>query len=1046
MQISTVPQASANTWFREPAAEFRGLPLWSWNAALEPEEMLRQIGLLKEMGFGGFFMHPRVGLETAYLSDEWFDLTRLCVDEAKRLGMTAWIYDEDRWPSGGAGGLVTRDPALRLRRLVAETHASVREADAAEADGHETVARFAVVLEGEAARSSRRLGPGDALRAGEACVRFRVHVMETSDWYNGAAYLDNLNPAAVARFLEVTHEAYARRHGDDFGRTIPGIFTDEPNIGHLQPGISWTAGLPAAYRERFGEDLLDSLPALFFDGPRDATAETRFRYHHLRTEMFADAFTRQIGAWCEEHGVMLTGHVLLEDTLSRQAEHVGSVMRQLEPMQAPGMDLLTERWRVYETAKQVSSVARQVGRRWRLTETYGCTGWDFSFAGHKALGDWQAALGINLRCHHLSLYTLLGECKRDYPASVFDQSPWWASYGEVETYFARIHAALDRPGSREVRDVLVLHPVESVWLHTRPGGMETPAVEALDASVIRVRDALLGAGIDFDYGDEEMLGRLGSVEEGPTLRVGEAVYRVVVVPPMETIRSATLALLRGFLDAGGRVVFAGEPAGLVDARPAPAAAALAGRAEGGDRWLDAVGERGRRLRFREPDGSAAASLLHLLREDEEAWTLFVCNTGHRDDQRPAHMNDPLRCVERTRAYPRLSISGFAGAAGRPVELDPATGRVLRPAAERSGDGWTIDTSLPALGSRLFRVPKAGGEDEDLPPSDDRFEEVRAVAASDGPYAIERSEPNVIVLDRARFGFDGEPLRSEADVLAIDRLFRDRVGMPHRGGQMKQPWARDPVTDPRGADVEMRFSFIVEAPPTGDLWLGIERPATFRLDLDGEAVAVADDGFWCDRAIRRVPLPADRLRKGVHTLTVRGRVDELHPGLEAVYLLGGFGARVDGLDMVMTAEPTAVALGDWNGQGLPMYGGNLTHALTVEVPEHRPGDRLVLSLPGFDAVAARVRVGGVDALVAWPPFEADLTEALSGRSGDVGLEVELLGHRRNCLGPLHHRDLWPEWTGPECYDPGGPLDVERYQFVPVGLRARPVLSVRRLRDA
>ena len=98
-------------------------------------------------------------------------------------------------------------------------------------------------------------------------------------------------------------------------------------------------------------------------------------------------------------------------------------MRFYEHMQAPGMDLLTERWRIYDTAKQVSSVARQFGRKWRLTETYGCTGWDFPFAGHKALGDWQTALGINLRCQHLYWYTMKGEAKRDYPAPSASSRP-----------------------------------------------------------------------------------------------------------------------------------------------------------------------------------------------------------------------------------------------------------------------------------------------------------------------------------------------------------------------------------------------------------------------------------------------------------------------------------------------------------------------------------------------------------------------------------------------------------------------------------------------
>ena len=103
--------------FENPAASFRGVPFWAWNAELEPGELRRQIGIMQKMGFGGFFMHARVGLATPYLSERWFECIDACIDEAEKRGMKAWLYDEDRWPSGAAGSLVTRDPQYRQRTL-----------------------------------------------------------------------------------------------------------------------------------------------------------------------------------------------------------------------------------------------------------------------------------------------------------------------------------------------------------------------------------------------------------------------------------------------------------------------------------------------------------------------------------------------------------------------------------------------------------------------------------------------------------------------------------------------------------------------------------------------------------------------------------------------------------------------------------------------------------------------------------------------------------------------------------------------------------------
>ncbi|MBR6374223.1 MAG: hypothetical protein IKS20_13675, partial [Victivallales bacterium] len=106
--------------FSKPGVEFRAAPFWAWNAKLEPAELRRQIRLMKKMGLGGFFMHSRVGLDTEYLGKDWFKCIRACIDEAKKNGMNAWLYDEDRWPSGAAGGLVTKDDRYKEKKLCFE--------------------------------------------------------------------------------------------------------------------------------------------------------------------------------------------------------------------------------------------------------------------------------------------------------------------------------------------------------------------------------------------------------------------------------------------------------------------------------------------------------------------------------------------------------------------------------------------------------------------------------------------------------------------------------------------------------------------------------------------------------------------------------------------------------------------------------------------------------------------------------------------------------------------------------------------------------------
>ena len=103
--------------FKNPTSEYRAAPFWAWNDKLEKDELLRQIEVFKKMGLGGFHMHVRSGLQTPYLGEEFMELISSCVDKAKSENMLAYLYDEDRWASGPAGGFVTENPLFRAKHV-----------------------------------------------------------------------------------------------------------------------------------------------------------------------------------------------------------------------------------------------------------------------------------------------------------------------------------------------------------------------------------------------------------------------------------------------------------------------------------------------------------------------------------------------------------------------------------------------------------------------------------------------------------------------------------------------------------------------------------------------------------------------------------------------------------------------------------------------------------------------------------------------------------------------------------------------------------------
>src|SRR5262249_32907416 len=94
-------------------------PLWVWNDLLTDEEIRSTLQDLARQEIKQVWVHPRPGLMTPYLASDWFHFWQVALEEAKKLDMTVWIYDENSYPSGFAGGWVPQVmPESRGRGLV----------------------------------------------------------------------------------------------------------------------------------------------------------------------------------------------------------------------------------------------------------------------------------------------------------------------------------------------------------------------------------------------------------------------------------------------------------------------------------------------------------------------------------------------------------------------------------------------------------------------------------------------------------------------------------------------------------------------------------------------------------------------------------------------------------------------------------------------------------------------------------------------------------------------------------------------------------------
>lgn len=1013
--------------FANPSSEYRGAPFWAWNGTLDKDELLRQIEVFKEMGLGGFHMHVRSGMATKYLSDEFMDLVAACRDKAEAEKMLCWLYDEDRWPSGAAGGYVTKDVRYRSRHLLF----TPVPYGSGEIDGYtnscaygtrqengKLLAVYDITLDAEGFLADYKQVDSENPKGGNLWYAY-LEISGESPWYNNQTYLNTLDPKAVQRFVEVTHERYKERIGESFGGVVPAIFTDEPQFSHKKTlgfahakedvTLPFTDDLCDTFRAAYGEDLLAHLPELFWDLPDGKVSLIRYHYHDHIAERFAQAFADTIGTWCKKNNIMLTGHMMEEPTLQSQTAALGEAMRSYRSFQLPGIDMLCDH-REFTTAKQAQSAAHQFGYPGVLSELYGVTNWDFDFRGHKMQGDWQAALGVSVRVQHLSWYAMGGEAKRDYPASISYQSPWYKEYGYVENYFGRVNAALTR-GKPDIK-VGVIHPVESYWLHWGPREQTAAVREAMDDAFKNMAEWLLFGLIDYNYISESLLPIQCEKATAP-FNVGQMRYDAVIVPGCETLRSTTVERLEAFQAAGGKLIFAGDIPTLVDAIPSDRVKKLAEKSMCVPMTkidiLNAL-ETERELDIRDASGARAKQLLHQFRNDGEDKWLFVC---HAYGPENPDVTQPMKY--------ELRIKGEWKA----EKWDAMNGEVSALKAEFKNGTTYIEYTMDAHDSLLLKLmPGAAEKGCCCGCNKAEMQEVRAQR----PVKITLSEDNCLLLDQAEYALDDGEWQASDELLRADNWARGILGWPMREDQFAQPWVTAGIDYGDGKHTfRIRFTIDSRVAVKGAK-LALEDAEYATIAFDGKPVDATITGWYVDKAIDTVNLPD--FEAGLHTLEVDYDYKR-QVNIEWCYLLGDFGVVVTGDRAYITEPVRELYYGDWTRQGLPFYGGNVTYHIPVEAGENG----LDVEAPQYRGALIKAGLDGKPAgAIIYAPYRLHIEAA----PGAHELSLTVFGNRANSFTALHNCDDKCSWFGPNAWRTTGKRWSYEYRLRPTGLLVAPRL--------
>lgn len=490
---------------------------WAWNSDLAQIDFRKVIIDFKEKGINNLFVHARAGLKVPYMGEVWMDSFKKCCEIAKEVGVHIWIYDENGWPSGFGGGKVYETDSSFKQRYLVCVYDLIDNINAS----YEIMKVYDEKYE-EVSLSNLDLS-----------VKYYFICLVTNDYY-----VDITNKDAIKCFLDTTHEVYKKYIGEYFGNVIPGVFTDEP---HLSPdGLQYAPHIKEEYERRYSENLFDILKYLFFD--IDGCSLYRYRYKKILADLVRDNYTIQYKKWCDDNNLILTGHYTCEEGLLEQVPTSGRLTSLYDNMGLIGVDALGNRLVPLPTFRRTLSSSFQSGKEEVLVETFAGTGFDASFNELLRIWAYEAINGVTHPCLSISMSSIEGNRKRDYPQFFSSQMPWWDNakvfFDEMKFIKESIH------GDRH-QDILLIEPISSIELSNRESSL------GISSSFRVLNESLYYSQLDFDYGDEETI-KDAKVIDGK-IEIGKCRYGKIILPFSTNIESKVLSKLKEFSNAGGEV-------------------------------------------------------------------------------------------------------------------------------------------------------------------------------------------------------------------------------------------------------------------------------------------------------------------------------------------------------------------------------------------------------------------------------------------------------------------------------------------------------------
>ena len=542
--------------FADPPLKYRPKKLlYGFDAGYE-----YKLQSLIKAGYGGIVSN--VNFTKQYLKDDKeFALLKNVYEHANRLGMGSWIYDEYQWPSGKAFGQVLEGhPEYEATGIEMIKVTGTGNIDYTLPDDYIGIAGATLIKNGakENVEFSNNSVKKDNVGAYTLYVyarRITNRKKEDPNDFTTLRDVDLLNPEAVRRFIDTTYEKYKDKFGDTFS-LVEAFFTDEPQLGNrdMNNYVVWTDKLPEKFSQMHGYSIEENLYSLFAGN----TAEdklVRVNYYQTVSEMFCEAYFKQLSDWCEEHNTAFSGHMLFEENMQRQIEtYGGDFMYLVGTMTIPGADILqvepqnlmSESTDIgnFMCLKYVSSAAKNAGKtKVHLEFNPGAV------EGAKFFSD-QLRYGIG----GATLSTFFGS--NTFSVILGDTQMKTKDLKTVNEYIGRINVMLDSAVSKT--NIGLFYPINSARAYYIPDGKQfdwygASGTAELNAYLVKTCASILNAGLDCTMLDEQSIAA-GTVSGGK-IKIGLGEYSVIVMPDVSFIGCDALEKLCEFKESGGVIIW-----------------------------------------------------------------------------------------------------------------------------------------------------------------------------------------------------------------------------------------------------------------------------------------------------------------------------------------------------------------------------------------------------------------------------------------------------------------------------------------------------------